>query len=182
MQNIEGSPIATIILALIVITGIAFFAGIYWNYSPYQNMKQIKKINITGLEKQNLWEHDFGKFIFLEGSEYLPTTQEDLFISLSSSGVVCSIISDLYKYPNQIMALKYLEFDSIVLGTTGVKWKQLDELKLAFIKIGKLPKNIFFAMGEEYFRDIITSEMKIFKIYPSVFGDTPIPIKQFISY
>lgn len=35
MQNIEGKKSATLIILAIALTGILFFGGIYWNYSPF---------------------------------------------------------------------------------------------------------------------------------------------------
>jgi|SRR5215217_631595 len=142
----------------------------------------MRELNILSLENKELWVHDFGKFLFLEGSQYLPDTQEEVYKSIADSGCISTVISNLYDNPEQMMALKYLDFETIVLGTTGVKWKQIDELKRVFTEIGKMPKNIFFAMGEEYFRDFITDDMRVFKIYPIGFGDFPIQIRQFKIY
>lgn len=130
----------------------------------------MKEITITDINKNELWVHDIGNVIFLEGSEFIGGTEKDVYEFLARYGVNCCVISNLYQNPEQILALKYLNFSTIILGTTGVRWEKLDKLKEIFISVGKLPKIIMFTMGEECFNDIITSEMRIFKIHSSGLG------------
>lgn len=104
--------------------------------------------------------------VFLNGQQYLHDTEEALYRYLIKKGHYSLVIDDLFNYPKRLQSLKYLNIDTIIVGTTGTYRDKIDKVFSAFKKLKWMPKNVIFTMGEEYFDELLNSDVRCYKLYP----------------
>ena len=108
----------------------------------------------------------FGKIAILDGGEGLGETEHCLYRYLVAKHYEVLVITDLFNHPEKIQALKLLNIDTIVVGTTGTFASKLTACFAEFDKLKWLPKNAIFTMGEDYFKKFIEAGVKGYMIYP----------------
>jgi len=71
------------------------------------------------------------------------------------------VMDDLYKNPDQILAIKYLEPTILVIGTTGTYQEEMEVIYNKFKQTKYLPDHVFITIGINGMRDFIRESLSL---------------------
>jgi len=92
----------------------------------------------------------------------------------------------IYKEPKKLLALKDLSIDALIIQSTGIRKKEIDNLQKWYIEsVGTFPKNIICILGDEddFLYDLIKASPFKIKIYKhrSVAEDGKVKIERWLG-
>lgn len=129
---------------------------------------------------------EFGTIAFLNGQSGLHESENAFYKYIVGRHDYPIVLDDLFNDPKKIKAIKYLNPQTIVIGTTGTYRAKIDLVVNEFKKLKWLPKKAIFTMGEEYFYDFLDAGVIGYKLYPYTtwFKEPPVvrPLSEFNSF
>lgn len=116
-------------------------------------------------------------FCVLEGYAGFADTERRFIQECHSRNMKVLELDEIYDKPEQLMALKYLKPNTIVLGTTGTYREEVDNAVKWFQISPYFPRNIIFTHGEnqyvfrELLKEALQKEVRVFQMAPCLFLD-----------
>lgn len=105
--------------------------------------------------------YSYEPIMIINGQEGLHDTEEIFYKKCVSKRVDIWVLDNVFKDGHKLGAIPFLKPKTILLGTTGTYKQDLDDAKELFVKLGFIPDNVFFTMGEDYFYRIIEELRKV---------------------